>query len=271
MRVINEPEQIAYLEWAACHVSDGVRNLLWNLQPGMTEHDAVALLGWNGTPLSCHLMLTAGPRAKFGLFSPSDRRIARGDTFTTAYGIWGALTCRAGFVVEDAGELPAAIRDYVDRLVVPYFEAVAEWLEALHIGQTGGALNDIIARRLARPVLRHLPQPRPPDLARRVGQLARRARLEDRSCVRAWRSRSTSSRPPALTTSRATSRTASRWPTSRCDATLAERYPQMWRAHRRAPRVHGRRARDRASPGRPAALEPAPGTCRRSSCVPTVP
>jgi hypothetical protein len=114
----------------------------------MTEHDAVALLRWNGTPLSCHLMLTAGPRAKFGLFSPSDRRIARGDTFTTAYGIWGGLTCRAGFVVEDASELPRPIRGYVDRLVAPYFEAVAEWLQTLRIGLPGGALDEIIARRL---------------------------------------------------------------------------------------------------------------------------
>ncbi|MEO6350333.1 MAG: aminopeptidase P family N-terminal domain-containing protein [Candidatus Limnocylindrales bacterium] len=151
MRVINEPEQLAYLEWAACHVSDGVRNLLWNVRPGMTEHDAVALLRWNGTPLSCHLMLTAGPRAKLGLLSPSDRRIARTDTFTTAYGIWGALTCRAGFMVEDARELPRPVRNYVDRLVAPYFEAVAEWLEALHIGQTGGALYEISARRLGDP------------------------------------------------------------------------------------------------------------------------
>src|SRR3954451_12346917 len=112
LRVINEPEQLAYLEWAACHVSDGVKRLMFELRPGMTEHDAVALLGWNGTPLSCHLMLTAGPRARYGLMSPSDRRIARGDTFTTAYGIWGALTCRAGFVVEGADELPAGIHDY---------------------------------------------------------------------------------------------------------------------------------------------------------------
>ena len=40
-------------------------------------------------PLSCHLMLTAGPRATFGLLSPSDRPIEHGDRFTTAFGIWG--------------------------------------------------------------------------------------------------------------------------------------------------------------------------------------
>jgi len=54
-------------------------------------------------------------------------------------------------VVEDAAGLPAAIGDYVDRLVGPYFEAVAAWYEALHIGQTGGALQAIIDRHLGDP------------------------------------------------------------------------------------------------------------------------
>ena len=151
LRVVNEVEQLAVLEWAACQTSDGVRRLLAGLRPGMTEREAVRLLRWDGTPLSCHLMLTAGQRASLGLLSPGDRPIERGDRFTTAFGIWGALTCRAGFVVEEGSELPAGIRDYVERLVRPYFEAVAEWYEALHVGQTGGALQEIVDRRLGDP------------------------------------------------------------------------------------------------------------------------
>jgi hypothetical protein len=96
-------------------------------------------------------MLTAGPRATLGLLSPGDRPIERGDRFTTAFGIWGALTCRAGFVVEDAAELPRGIGDYVERLVGPYVEAIAEWLGAVRVGQTGGALHEIVARRLGDP------------------------------------------------------------------------------------------------------------------------
>jgi hypothetical protein len=61
------------------------------------------------------------------------------------------LNCRAGFVVDDAAELPAEIGDYVDRLVAPYFAAVAEWYGALRIGQTGGALHEIISRHLGDP------------------------------------------------------------------------------------------------------------------------
>ena len=151
LRVINEVEQLAAFEAAACHTSNGVRNLLFGIEPGMRESDAVRLLGWNGAPLSCHLMLTGGDRATLGLLSPGDRRIERGDRFTTAYGIWGALNCRAGFIVEDASELPPGIGDYVDRLVAPYFDAISEWYEALFIGQTGGVLYEIIERHLGDP------------------------------------------------------------------------------------------------------------------------
>ena len=151
LRVINEVDQLAAFEWAACQTSNGVRRLLAGLQPGMSEREAVRLLEWNGAPLSCHLMLTAGPRARFGLLSPDDRPIERGDPFTTAFGIWGALNCRAGFVVEDAAELPTAIGDYVERLVGPYFAAVVEWYEALHVGQVGGALQAIVDRHLGDP------------------------------------------------------------------------------------------------------------------------
>jgi len=151
LRVINDVDQLAVFEWAATQTSGGVRRLLEGLRPGMTEREAVRLLDWNGTPLSCHLMLTAGPRASLGLLSPADRPIERGDRFTVAFGIWGALNCRAGFVVEDATELPAPIRDYVDRLVGPYFAAVAEWYGALRVGVPAGVLHEIVDRRLGDP------------------------------------------------------------------------------------------------------------------------
>jgi hypothetical protein len=151
LRVVNDVDQLAFMEWAACHTSEGVKRLIFDLPIGATEQQAVEKLGWNGTPLSCHLMLSAGPRATLGLLSPGPRVIQRGDRFTTAFGIWGALNCRAGFVVESAAELPPSIADYVERLVAPYFEAIAEWYAALRIGQTGSALHEIIARRLGDP------------------------------------------------------------------------------------------------------------------------
>ncbi|MFP5342130.1 MAG: M24 family metallopeptidase [Candidatus Limnocylindria bacterium] len=151
LRVVHELDELAVMEAAACVTSTGVRRLLESLRPGLRERDAVALLGWDGTPLSCHLMLTAGPRAALGLSSPGDRAIERGDPFTVAFGIWGALDCRAGFVVADASELPDGIGDYVERLVAPYFTAIVAWLEALRVGQTGGTLSAIIDEHLGDP------------------------------------------------------------------------------------------------------------------------
>ena len=43
------------------------------------------------------------------------------------------------------------MQDYVDRLVAPYFETVAEWYGALHVGQVGGELQEIVDRRLGDP------------------------------------------------------------------------------------------------------------------------
>jgi hypothetical protein len=151
LRVTNEAEQLAAFEAASCRTSGGVRNLIHGVQPGLREREAVALLGWDGSPLSCHLMLTAGERARFGLFSPGDRAIERGDPFTVAFGLLGALTCRAGWVAEDASALPDGVRDYVDRLVAPYFATIAAWYGALRVGQTGAALHDIVARGLGDP------------------------------------------------------------------------------------------------------------------------
>jgi hypothetical protein len=151
MRAVNEIDQIAAFEFASCHTSQAVKNVLFGVRPGMTEFEAARLLAPVGMPLSCHPMLTAGPRASFGLASPGARRMERGDPFTTAYGVWGALTCRAGWLVADAAELPAAVLDYIDKLVAPYFLAVAEWYETIGIGVTGGALDAVIRRHLGDP------------------------------------------------------------------------------------------------------------------------
>jgi len=151
LRVINEAEQLAWFEYAATHTSAAIRRVLFGLAPGMTEHEAVRLMQVNGIPLSCHLMLSSGPRARMGLPSPSLRRIEEGDRFTTAYGIWGALNCRAGFVVRDESGLPEPIRDYVPKLVAPYFRAIVEWYRTIGIGVEGGELYHAVHRLIGDP------------------------------------------------------------------------------------------------------------------------
>jgi hypothetical protein len=151
LRAINEVEQLARFEYAATFGSQAVRNVLFNIQPGLTEYAVVELMKLNGLPLSCHLMLSAGERARMGLPSPSSRRMAAGDPVTTAVGLWGGLTSRAGFLVASAAELPSSIQDYVERLVAPYFQAIAAWYATVGIGVTGGELYRAIFDRLGDP------------------------------------------------------------------------------------------------------------------------
>ena len=148
LRAVNDVDQLAAFEFAASFTSQGVRNVLFGLRPGLREIDAARLVGFNGLPLSAHPMLSSGPRAAYGLPSPGTRVIARGDPFTIAYGAVGSLNARAGFVVESAEELPPEIGDYVPKLVAPYFSAVAAWYETVGIGVAGGALYDAIHSRI---------------------------------------------------------------------------------------------------------------------------
>lgn len=151
LRSVNEADQLAAFEFAATFTSQGLRNVLQTIGPGMTELGAARLIGMNGLPHSAHPMLTAGRRAFYGLPSPSLDVIKRGDPVTVAYGVHGALNARAGFLVEDASELPAGIRDYVEKLVAPYFSAAVAWYETVGIGVPGGALWSAVHERIGEP------------------------------------------------------------------------------------------------------------------------
>lgn len=148
LRAINEIDQLARFEFTASHSSEAVERVLFGLRAGMREFEAASLMRPIGLPLCCHPMLSAGERATLGLLSPSDRVIERGDPFTTAFGLVGALTARAGFVVADASELPQNIRDYAERLAGPYFACAAEWYETIGIGVTGGEIDALVKRHL---------------------------------------------------------------------------------------------------------------------------
>ena len=151
MRAINEVDQLASFEFAATYTSQGLRRVMFGLKPGMTELEAARLMALPGLPLACHTMLSAGERAFAGMGSPGTRVIRRGDPFTMACGIQGGLNARAGFVAASAADLPTCIQDYVGKLVGPYFAAVAEWYATVAIGTPGGALYDIIHRRIGDP------------------------------------------------------------------------------------------------------------------------
>ena len=151
LRAVNDIDQLASFEFAASYGSQGLRNLLFNVQPGMSEFETFRLLAPIGLPLCYHPVVFSGERTALGLASPSSRILQFGDPVFAALGYWGSNNARAGFLVKGAESLPTAIRDYVDKLVAPYFRAIVEWYERVGIGVTGGELFDIIDRHLGDP------------------------------------------------------------------------------------------------------------------------
>ena len=151
LRSVSDVDQLASFEFAATHGSQGLRDLLFNVRPEMTEFEAFKLLAPIGLPLCYHPVLFSGERTALGLASPSSRVMQVGDPVFAALGYWGSNNARAGFLVKGAEMLPSAVRDYVDKLVAPYFRAIVEWYEHIGIGVAGGELFDIIDRHLGAP------------------------------------------------------------------------------------------------------------------------
>ena len=139
-RAKNEIDEIAFFEFSSCHTSESLKNVLKNIKPGMTEFEAAKMYKPIGIPLNCHMMFSSGERAKLGLASPSSKVINLGEPFAAAYGVWGALNCRVGWVANSAEDLPKDIENYFEKLIVPYFKAVKAWYENLAIGVEGGLI-----------------------------------------------------------------------------------------------------------------------------------
>ena len=151
LRAVNDVDQLASFEFAATYGSQGLRNVLFNIHPGMSEFEAFRLLAPIGLPLCYHPVLFSGERTALGLASPSSRVMQAGDPVFAAIGYWGSNNARAGFLVKTEDMLPSNIRDYIGKLVAPYFRAIVDWYEHIGIGVTGGELFDIIDQHLGDP------------------------------------------------------------------------------------------------------------------------
>lgn len=152
LRLHNDVDQIAYFEFAAGHGSAAVRRLLDGIRPGMTELEASALMQPIMLPFNYHPTMLGGyENAGYGVASPGSRVLGIGDPVCAGIGYWGSNTARAGFLVEEASQLPDGVTDYVQKLVEPYYATAAAWLETIRIGLTAGELYDVTASRLGDP------------------------------------------------------------------------------------------------------------------------
>ena len=139
--------EIAFFEYSAVKASEAMKKLHFSLRPGLTDFELMASAPYDGMPLGCHATLAVGQDCP-GLASPSGRTIERGEPLSCNVAYWGSNVCRAGWVAESAADLPDAAKDYIAAFAGPYYEAMAEWLGLLRIGQPGKALESAVRERL---------------------------------------------------------------------------------------------------------------------------
>lgn len=146
LRLRNEPEQIAAYEYAAVLTSRAILSLLRALKPGIREFEAANAMQSDGQPLSCHSMVSFGEVIHNGMSSPGNTRLAEGHRVTTALGVWGSLTCRAGLAIRDergfAGKAGTAHRKVIEN----YLPVTRAWYEAVGAGVAGGAVWRAVER-----------------------------------------------------------------------------------------------------------------------------
>jgi Xaa-Pro aminopeptidase len=139
----NSAAQLAQYAWAAERSSMAVLRVVEGACPGMSEYEAAGLMGYQGEPLSCHVMLASNSGPIIGLRSPTARVLAEGDGVTTAIGYQGGLCCRAGLLRAEPDE------SFLDNYVAPYYLAISAWWQTLRIGVRGGELHAAVLDALA--------------------------------------------------------------------------------------------------------------------------
>jgi hypothetical protein len=138
LRIRNEPEQIAFFEYAATRTSKSVLALLRNLEPGRRAFEFARVYDGGGLPNSCHPMLSFGSSIPNGMASPGNARLREGDSLTCALGVWGSLTCRAGLVVRDPSAFKSGKGADVWAVIENYLHVVKSWYASIHVGARAG-------------------------------------------------------------------------------------------------------------------------------------
>lgn len=136
--------EIAHYEFGAALASDGMLAMMGQIEPGKTELELASCLNAFGQPGSVQTICASGERFTNAVVAPRNHKLAVGEKFSATVGYVGGLTNRAGYLVENESELPDDVKDYLGKVVKPYYAAVASWYSTVGIGVTGGELYDTV-------------------------------------------------------------------------------------------------------------------------------
>jgi Xaa-Pro aminopeptidase len=143
-RITNNANEIAHYEYGANLSSNCILNALNAIEVGKEEIEIGKYLTADGQVNTVVPIAATGERFQQANLYPTAKKIQRGDAFSVTTGFKGGLSSRTGLVVSNEEELPRSQKDYLERVVYPYYNAVVAWLENLRINKSGKEIYQVI-------------------------------------------------------------------------------------------------------------------------------
>jgi len=151
-RVFMNANEIAHYEYGAGLASACILDVLDEIEVGKTELELAAKLAPDGQPTNVTTICATGERFVNAVVFPRNKKVQLGDKFSLTLGLRGGLTSRAGYAVHSENDLDDSVRDYVDKVVKPYYRAAVTWYETIGIGVPCQDVYDTINRVLPKDI-----------------------------------------------------------------------------------------------------------------------
>ena len=150
LRVALDVKELIFHEVAGTKASRKVLQTIQNLQVGESEIDASRHLSIDGDPLSVHPNINFGlDNVLPGLKSPTYyKKLEVGEIITVGLGYRRALVARTGLYARKKEEVPLAMEGILENFYFPYFQALCNWYEALHIGASGDEVFQAVKKSI---------------------------------------------------------------------------------------------------------------------------
>lgn len=144
VRTTNNANEFAHYEFGAALAGNSILDVLNEIAVGKTEMELADKLDRYGQRNSVVTIMAAGERFVKANMYPTNKKISLGNPLSITIGYKGGLQSRGGFAINSEDELPEGQKDYIEKVAAPYFNAVKEWLENIHIGMEGRELYNLI-------------------------------------------------------------------------------------------------------------------------------
>lgn len=150
VRRINSANEVAHYAYGAELSWNCLLRTMNRARPGIAECDLADTLNGKGQRPNVVTICAGGSRYHKANLYPSQRRLQLGDPLALTCGYKGGLSSRAAWLAGGPEDLPEEQQRFVEDLAVPYFAALAIWLEEIRVGCTGKEIYELMERMLPR-------------------------------------------------------------------------------------------------------------------------